>query len=146
MCTGARSARSRSPELQGLTAGMRIALANCLGLLERLLPASAEECRRDGVVLDERESRLEIIRIELHGALEFSAGVPRERRLAEHAGLLCQLSVRHTELVMRPGAARIFGDALLRQLERRLRIALRDERRRDEKSDERDPSHSSRFS
>src|SRR2546427_12787123 len=72
----------------------RVALLDFYGLLDRFVFAAANDAGCDDVEIDERESGVDIVRIELDRTQPFGLRFTDLRHAAEHAGFLRLATVR----------------------------------------------------
>src|ERR1700694_4227250 len=86
----AREVRLFLPEIDSAKSAMShhwITLSDLCRLRERFLLVATHEAWRQEIEIDETHARIEEIRIELDGALEFIARLHGQSRLLEQAGL-----------------------------------------------------------
>src|SRR5207253_5460476 len=78
----------------------RVALLDFYRLLDGFVFAAADDGGGDDVKIDERESRVNVIRIELYRPQPFGLRFADLRHPSENAGFLRLTTVRHPEVVM----------------------------------------------
>ena len=100
---------------EGSMSARRVAFGNLVRLILSFGFAAAQELWRLQVVLDERISSIEVIRIQLDSAFEFGARAPCEAAPPKNIRLFRQPAIRHSEVVVSIGVLRRLGNGLLQQ-------------------------------